>query len=99
MEPYLAALLPPRALPAAARRRGATDATQTAAAERVILALRLDRGVPERLGARQPPLAAVAIVGRIVRPAGARRARTAQARLRLTLRGRLLSNELFGRLV
>jgi putative oxygen-independent coproporphyrinogen III oxidase len=68
--------------------------------ERVILALRLDIGVPESW-AVVPPLAAHSrwaqdsgLLERFVDP------RTASGpRLRLTTRGRLLSNELFGRLV
>jgi hypothetical protein len=72
-------------------------AAETAAAERVILALRLDRGVPESWG-DVPPLAAVrswaessGLMERAVLDG--------QSRLRLTQRGRLLSNELFRRLV
>jgi oxygen-independent coproporphyrinogen-3 oxidase len=101
MEPYLASLLPsagapsaPPALPPGGEER-LTD--ETAAAERVILALRLDRGVPESWG-ETPPLDEVrswaessGLLERAVLDG--------EPRLRLTRRGRLLSNELFQRLV
>ena len=65
----------------------------TAAAERVLLGLRLDRGLP--LGAAiEPPLAAAydwALAAKLLA--------TAADRIVLTTRGRLLSNELFARLV
>ena len=70
---------------------------ETAAAERVILGLRLDRGVPEGWG-EMPPLDEVrswaessGLLERAVLDG--------EPRLRLTQRGRLLSNELFRRLV
>jgi oxygen-independent coproporphyrinogen III oxidase len=67
---------------------------RTAAAEQVILGLRTDRGVPLAAASR-PPLAAAF--------AWAREAEllaiTDDLRVILTTRGRLLSNELFGRLV
>jgi oxygen-independent coproporphyrinogen-3 oxidase len=97
MEPYLAALLPgggSASLPPGGEERLAAE---TAAAERVILALRLDRGVPQSWG-DAPPLADVrswaessGLLERAVVDG--------QTRLRLTQRGRLLSNELFQRLV
>lgn len=65
----------------------------TAAAERVILGLRLDRGLPLR-AAVEPPLAAAydwAMTARLLA--------TTSDRIVLTTRGRLLSNELFARLV
>ena len=66
---------------------------ETAAAEAVILALRTDRGVPAK-GADEPPLAAVVpwaeTAGLLARHGD---------RLVLTTQGRLLSNELFSRLV
>jgi putative oxygen-independent coproporphyrinogen III oxidase len=94
LDAYRAALMPPGVAPATLPPGGAEilDAT-TAAAETVVLGLRTDRGLP--LTARdEPPLAAAydwaldtglltAIDDRIV----------------LTTRGRLLSNELFSRLV
>ena len=97
MEPYLASLLP-RSGSASLPPGGEEQLTaETAAAERVILALRLDRGVPESWG-DAPPLAAVrswaessGLMERAVLDG--------QPRLRLTQRGRLLSNELFRRLV
>jgi oxygen-independent coproporphyrinogen-3 oxidase len=97
MEPYLAALLPgsgSASLPPGGEERLAAE---TAAAERVILALRLDRGVPQSWG-DEPPLAdarswaeSSGVLERAVVDG--------QTRLRLTQRGRLLSNELFRRLV
>jgi hypothetical protein len=97
MEPYLDSLLPPSG-PASLPPGGEEQLTaETAAAERVILALRLDRGVPESWG-DVPPLAAVrswAESSGLMEPA----VLDGQPRLRLTQRGRLLSNELFRRLV
>ncbi len=112
MEPYLAALLPDGTSSASAsasesRRTGARPSLPpggsesldeaTGAAERVILALRLDRGLAEA-DASRPPLADV-------RPwaesSGLLESVTLEGepRVRLTTRGRLLSNELFARLV
>jgi putative oxygen-independent coproporphyrinogen III oxidase len=66
----------------------------TAAAEEVVLALRTDRGIPAAAGKaprfREPMDWAIAIG--LVTPDG-------DGRIRLTTRGRLLSNELFARLV
>jgi oxygen-independent coproporphyrinogen-3 oxidase len=97
MEPYLASLLP-RSGSASLPPGGEEQLTaETAAAERVILALRLDRGVPESWG-DVPPLAAV----RSWAEASGLMERAVvdgQPRLLLTQRGRLLSNELFRRLV
>ena len=108
MEPYLAALMPDRAAPAAAPDLMASGPAlppggsevidpQVAAAERVILALRLDRGVAEA-EASEPPLAAfrswaegAGLLESIVLDG--------EQRVRLTTRGRLLSNELFSRLL
>jgi len=66
---------------------------ETAVGESVILALRTDRGVPLST-ATQPPLAGVA-------PWAERSGLLARhgERLVLTTRGRLLSNEIFARLV
>jgi oxygen-independent coproporphyrinogen III oxidase len=67
---------------------------ETAAAESVILGLRMDIGVPMSAAA-QPPLAAVldwAMASELL-------VVTAAKRIVLTTRGRLLSNELFARLV
>ncbi|HEU6439021.1 MAG TPA: coproporphyrinogen-III oxidase family protein [Terriglobales bacterium] len=105
MEPYIAALLPhagasaaPSATPSAAPPGGAESLTpDIARAEQVILALRLDRGVDEATASR-PPLAAV----REWAEAAGLLERTqidGEWRVRLTTRGRLLSNELFSRLV
>jgi putative oxygen-independent coproporphyrinogen III oxidase len=97
MEPYVASLLPDvgaASLPPGGR-ESLTD--ETAAAERIILALRLDRGVPAGWGDRAPLAAArswaesTGLLERVELEG--------EPRLRLTVRGRLLSNELFGRLV
>ncbi len=95
LEPYLAALLPgdrsAARLPPGGTER--VDAS-TADAETVILGLRTDAGIPADLG-RRPPLAGVldwALEAGLLDA-------TADARLALTTRGRLLSNELFSRLV
>ncbi|HEY5473772.1 MAG TPA: hypothetical protein VIK32_11330, partial [Candidatus Limnocylindrales bacterium] len=101
MEPYIAALLPcagASATPSAAPPGGVEPLTpDIARAEQVILALRLDRGVDEATASR-PPLAAV----REWAEAAGLLERTqidGEWRVRLTTRGRLLSNELFSRLV
>jgi hypothetical protein len=65
-----------------------------AEAERLLLALRLDRGLPAS-AADTPPLDAVAPWAL----ANALLDLTSDDRLVLTTRGRLLSNELFARLV
>ena len=112
MEPYTAALVPPGGRPAAAgqgkpaTRRATSElppggyeilTPEVAAAEQVILALRLDRGVTEAVAA-QSPLSEVRTwaesVGLLERVDF-----DGDPRLRLTIRGRLLSNELFSRLV
>lgn len=108
MEPYLAALTPDRAdNPAAPDRMPSGPALppgggevldpRVAAAERVILALRLDRGVAEA-EASEPPLAlfrswaeGAGLLESIVLDG--------EPRVHLTTRGRLLSNELFSRLL
>ncbi len=97
MQPYIAALLPvtgPSAPPPGGQE---VLAPQAAAAERVILALRLDRGLAESEAA-QPPLSAVRDWAE---SAGLLESvlLDGEPRLRLTTRGRLLSNELFSRLV
>jgi len=97
MPPYLAAL-DPETGPASLPPGGSETLDEVAAAaEQVILALRLDRGVPLEL-AGQPPLAAAR---GWAESAGLLELfdLDGEPRLRLTLRGRLLSNELFGRLV
>jgi len=69
----------------------------TAAAEELILALRLDRGISAALAA-EPPFASVrgwAETSGLIESVAVDR----EPRVRLTLRGRLLSNELFARLV
>jgi coproporphyrinogen III oxidase-like Fe-S oxidoreductase len=69
----------------------------TAASEEVVLGLRLDRGIPASVAddPRFTEALAWARGAGLVDEAGPDAAR----RIRLTLRGRLLSNELFARLV
>jgi len=96
LDGYLAALAPadghtPPTLPPGGSE---TIDAETAAAESVILALRLDSGLPMSTAA-QPPLRGVfdwAIDSELL-------VQTADDRVVLTTRGRLLSNELFARLV
>ena len=96
-EGYLAALLPgtgPSRLPPGGSER--IDA-RTARAERAILALRLDTGLPPDL-ASDPELASTfgwARSAGLLEPVSI----DGSSGLRLTPRGRLLSNELFARLV
>jgi len=93
LDGYLAALAPadgspPRLPPGASE----TIDPATAAAERVMLGLRLESGLPLD-AATEPPLAAAyswAVSARLVEAAA--------DRIVLTTRGRLLSNELFSRL-
>jgi oxygen-independent coproporphyrinogen-3 oxidase len=95
LDGYLAALTP--SMGAAPRRPpGGSDTVDpgTASAEAIILALRTDRGIPTAL-ARQP---AVARVFEWAEGEGLIEL-TAGGRATLTTRGRLLSNELFMRLV
>jgi oxygen-independent coproporphyrinogen-3 oxidase len=95
LDGYLAALTPTDGAQPALPPGGhdALDATE-AEAERVVLALRLDRGVPAA-AARRPPLDGVvpwALEHDLLSV-------TVDDRLVLTTRGRLLSNEVFARLV
>jgi oxygen-independent coproporphyrinogen-3 oxidase len=110
MEPYVAVLVPDRGRAAAPGLPAAASAAsglppggyevltpEVAAAEQAILALRLDRGVSESAAA-QPPLSGVrdwAESAGLLECAEI----DGEPRLRLTTRGRLLSNELFARLV
>jgi coproporphyrinogen III oxidase-like Fe-S oxidoreductase len=95
LDGWLAALLPGAgARPTMPPGGEETPSPDAARAEAVVLALRTDEGVPANL-AGEPPMAGVhawaAANGLLeTTPAG---------RLVLTLRGRLLSNELFSRLV
>jgi putative oxygen-independent coproporphyrinogen III oxidase len=95
LDGYVAALTPPDGSPATLPPGGSEDLDQaTAAAERVILGLRTARGIPLQ-AAHEPPLDDVfgwAIATELVDV-------TADDRIVLTTRGRLLSNELFGRLI
>jgi oxygen-independent coproporphyrinogen-3 oxidase len=104
MEPYIAALLPAvgsvaghAAAPTAPPGGEELLSPAAALAEQLILALRLDRGLDEAAAA-QPPLAEVrgwAEAAGLLELAVV----DGENRLRLTTRGRLLSNELFSRLV
>jgi oxygen-independent coproporphyrinogen-3 oxidase len=99
MEPYLAALLPadPETAPALPPGGGEEINDEVAGAEGVILALRLDSGVDMATTARAP-FAAIrdwAFAAGLVEAV----ALDGQVRVRLSTRGRLLSNELFSRLV
>ena len=98
LDGYLAALVPPDgSVPSLPPGGGEVVGARRAAAERVILGLRLDEGLPEAealAGPLAPHLAWAAewrILERVAGPDG--------PRLRLTTEGRLLSNELFSRLV
>jgi len=97
MEPYMAALVPPGG--AATEPPGGREslAEETETSERFILALRLDTGVPVAWAVEGP----LADARGWAESAGLLEAVDidGEPRLRLTLRGRLLSNELFGRLV
>jgi oxygen-independent coproporphyrinogen-3 oxidase len=110
MGPYVAALAPERGRAGAtAAQPGSGPASslppggcevltaETAAAEQLILALRLDTGIPEAAAAR-PPLSGVldwAKSAGLLEHADA----DGEPRLRLTTKGRLLSSELFARLL
>jgi oxygen-independent coproporphyrinogen-3 oxidase len=94
LDGYVAALAPPAGGPPTLPPGGAeTLDTATAAAEEAVLGLRTDRGLP--LSARDgPPLAAAydwAVSAGLLA--------TTDGRIVLTTRGRLLSNELFSRLI
>ena len=97
MEPYVAALMPAAGtsqFPPGGHEQLTPEAVT---AEAVILSLRLDRGVSESSAGR-PPLAPVrdwAESAGLLETVDV----DGEARLRLTVRGRLLSNELFSRLV
>jgi oxygen-independent coproporphyrinogen-3 oxidase len=95
LEGYLAALTPPdRSAPQLPPGGSETPDPATEASEAVILGLRTDRGVPIAV-AHEPPLAdsfGWALAAELVDV-------TADDRVVLTTRGRLLSNELFARLV
>ena len=95
LEGYLAALTPPDGRPPTLPPGGAETIDEaTAAAETVILGLRTDRGVP-LAAALEPPLADAfiwALAAELIDV-------TSDDRIVLTTRGRLLSNELFGRLI
>jgi oxygen-independent coproporphyrinogen-3 oxidase len=95
LEGYLGALMPADgSAPQLPPGDSETIDPATAAAERVILGLRTDRGVP-LAAAHEPPLADTfgwALAAELLDV-------TADDRVVLTTRGRLLSNELFSRLV
>ena len=97
LERYIAALLPAEGPGAVPPGDNEILAPETAESERVILALRLDRGVPAAWADR-PQLAeafAWAHASGLLEAVDL----AGEARLRLTLKGRLLGNELFARLV
>jgi oxygen-independent coproporphyrinogen-3 oxidase len=95
LDTYLAALAPTDGASARLPPGGAESLNDAAArAERLVLGLRTDRGVPAA-SAGEPPLAGVR---EWAEREGLLEA-TDDERLVLTLRGRLLSNELFARLV
>jgi oxygen-independent coproporphyrinogen-3 oxidase len=94
LDGYLAALTPSGAAPTLPPGSAEAIDPPTAAAETVILGLRTDRGVP-LAAAHEPPLADVfgwALAAELLDV-------TDDDRIVLTTRGRLLSNELFSRLV
>jgi oxygen-independent coproporphyrinogen III oxidase len=98
MEAYVAALVPVEGRASRLPPGGSEELTSEAVvSEELILALRLDTGLPEDAATR-PPLAGVVAwaesAGLLERASWG-----ASARLRLTTRGRLLSNELFARLL
>lgn len=105
LDGYLGALLPaegPARLPPGGRE---PVSLEDAAAEAVILALRLDDGLP-RAEAEAGPLAPhlawaleAGLLEAVASTAPRDDAAAGEPRVRLTLRGRLLSNELFSRLV
>ena len=97
MDPYIAALVPGRGNATEPPGGSETLAHETAIAERTILALRLDSGVPVEWAGEEPLASASAwaleadLMERFVE--------AGSSRLRLTLRGRLLSNEVLARLL
>jgi oxygen-independent coproporphyrinogen-3 oxidase len=97
LEPYIAALLP--AVGSATAPPGGAEpvSPEAAATERLILSLRLDRGIPTAWAEDR----AVADAFVWAREAALLESFDdgCEPRLRLTTRGRLLSNELFGRFV
>ena len=104
LDAYVAALAPPAGRAPRLPPSGAeTIDAATATSERLILGLRTARGIPSS-AMREPPLdevaawAVAAELLELVIPKG-EGGRQADGQLRLTTRGRLLSNELFARLV
>jgi len=93
LDPWLAALTPARGAPAALPPGDGEELDHaTSAAEELILGLRMAHGVARsRALARPEPLAWAHEAGLVEDAPG--------ERVRLTLRGRLLSNELFARLI
>jgi oxygen-independent coproporphyrinogen-3 oxidase len=97
LEPYLAALVPSGGVAALPPGDRETISAATAAAERTILALRLDLGVPATRAEESPAQDAL----EWARSSGLLESfdLDGEPRLRLSTRGRLLSNEIFVRLV
>ncbi len=95
LDRYVAALTPADGSPARLPPGGSETIDEaTAASERVVLGLRTDRGVPRSI-ALEPPLGewfGWALAAELIQA-------TPDDRVVLTTRGRLLSNELFSRLI
>ena len=98
LDGYLAALTPPSGPPSLPPGDSETLTPDIARAEALVLGLRLDTGLPvdaavsdDRLGDELRPLLAAGLLEVTDRPEG--------GRVRLTTAGRLLSNEVFARLV
>lgn len=94
LDRYLAALLPPDGSMPALPPGGADDTPETSAGERAILALRTSGGIGA--AALESPALAAPLVWALDREL---LSRTTDGRLVLTTRGRLLSNEVFVRLL
>ena len=97
LDRYLGALLPPKGSPVLPPGGSERLDRATASGERLILALRLDRGI-SAAQADEPPFAQIrewAETTGLVEQLDIE----GEPRLRLTLRGRLLSNEVFARLL
>ena len=93
LDAWLAALAPAEGGAAALPPGGSEELdAAAAAAEELFLGLRLARGVPREAALRRPDVLGWAFEAGLVEDAP-------KGRVRLTLRGRLLSNELFARLV
>jgi putative oxygen-independent coproporphyrinogen III oxidase len=93
LDAWLGALAPADGTPAGLPPGGSETLDEaTAATEELILGLRTARGIPRQLALTRSDVLAWAVEAGLVEDAPERR-------VRLTLRGRLLSNELFSRLI